>query len=622
MPKFSSYSRPLRGLCAAVLFSGAAIVANAQTPLQGRIVLRPISEDDIANYKLPAATERSGGLTTVGLGQPAYLEAQVPIAVAASDITGVNWTLTAKPNASNAVIADSPLPATMPTSEPADQLAYRVADRKLLRPDATGWYTITATITTKSGGTATALVNITGANYVGIGTCKQCHSGGPANTAWSMADSWSQTAHASMMKNGINGVLSNHYSGSCIQCHTVGYDTAPTAVNGGFDDVAAKLGWTFPTTLAPSNWDAVPAALQNLANIQCENCHGAGSEHASNGGNPLLISKSFGSGDCGQCHGEAPNHVKTAEWNNSLHAVTTTDPSGPGRDGCVGCHTGGGFIQRMQGQTITNTDYIPINCQACHDPHGRTTPATNAHLIRSETPVTLADGTVVDDAGEGSLCMNCHQARQNAMKYVPTTAGSSHYGAHHGPQTDMLEGTNAYTYGVDIPSSAHAEVVTDTCVHCHMQATTSKDPTFLHAGGHTFRMSYTDATGKEYDMVGACQGCHGKSLTTFNFPLLDYDGDGKIEGVQTEVQHLMDQLSTLLPPAGKPKTSLNIDSTWTQPQLAAAYNWQFVHDDGSLGVHNMAYTVGLLQTTIEQLSGGTAHFAERPQGQPRRPKNR
>jgi hypothetical protein len=103
-------------------------------------------------------------------------------------------------------------------------------------------------------------------------------------------------------------------------------------------------------------------------------------------------------------------------------------------------------------------------------------------------------------------------------------------------------------------------------------------------------------------MVGACQTCHGPDLNTFDFKLLDYDGDGVIDGCQTEVQHLLDKLALMLPPVGQPKTSLTIDSTWTQPQLEAAYNYLFVSKDGSHGVHNMAYTVGLLKASIDDLS--------------------
>ena len=75
----------------------------------------------------------------------------------------------------------------------------------------------------------------------------------------------------------------------------------------------AQLGWTPPTTIVPANWTNMPAALQNVANIQCENCHGPGSEHASSGGTPWEISVPLTSGACSQCHDEPSHHVKTAD---------------------------------------------------------------------------------------------------------------------------------------------------------------------------------------------------------------------------------------------------------------------------------------------------------------------
>ena len=197
--------------------------------------------------------------------------------------------------------------------------------------------------------------------------------------------------------------------------------------------------------------------------------------------------------------------------------------------------------------------------------------------------------------------MQCHQARQNAATYVPTTAGSSHYGPHEGPQADMLMGTNGYTYGQQIPSSAHQYVVTNTCIDCHMQTVASTDPAFLNAGDHTFSTTYAPAGKPAEDLVAACQTCHGHGHPAFNFPLFDYNGDGKIDGVQTEVQELLDQLSTMLPPNNSAKTSLSIDSTWTKPQLEAAYNWLFVTNDGSRGIHNTAYAVGLIKASIANL---------------------
>ncbi len=579
-----------------VMAAGAVGTAQAQTSLQAKLTVRPLTQGDVAAYKLPAGTQLSGGLYTVGVGQPLYLETQVNIAVPVADLTGVTWALVYKPSESKAALQDSPLGPNVPLYEPSDRVVAQLAGRKLLVPDVTGAYVVAATITTASNGTANVAQTFIAATYMGIETCTICHGGLlPQN----QVATWSQTGHAQMFKQGLDGVAGDHYGSGCVSCHTVGYDKK--AVNGGFDDVAASLAWTFPTAVKPGTWDALPHELKNLGNIQCENCHGPGSVHVS-GSFDIGLSVSMGSGVCGQCHDAPTHHIKTAEWNNSVHAVATQHASGPGNAGCVGCHTGAGFIGRMKGAKTLDTTYAAVNCQSCHESHGDTAPAANAHLVRTMNAVTLADGTKVTDAGAGLLCMNCHQSRRNAAKYAATEPGSARFGPHHGPQGDMLEGVNGFTYGQTIASSKHASVE-DTCVTCHMQTVAETDAAFTHAGGHTFKPSWAgDSSHPVQDLVGACQKCHGQGMTAFNTPLMDYDGDGTIQGVQTEVQNLLDKLSSMLPPAGQPKSSLTIDSTWTRAQLEAAYNWQFVSDDGSRGIHNTAYAVGLLKASIADLS--------------------
>lgn len=575
-----------------------AVTAVGQTPLTGQLNARPMTNDDIAAYKLPSTTQRAGGLTTVGLGEPVYLDALVNINVPSANISNITWAITAKPASSAALLADSPLDAAVPAYEPSDQLVYQVAGRKMFKPDVAGPYTITATILSTKGETLVETINITGATFVGINTCSKCHSGGfaPAKVA-----PWSKTGHASIFQKGLDGIASDHYNQACLGCHTVGYDTDPGSLaSGGFYSIAAALKWTFPATLQAGNYNALPAELKNLGNIQCENCHGPGSQHATTA-NKALISVSQQSGACGQCHGAAKNHIKTGEWLNSRHAVVTRDPSGAGREVCVGCHTGTGFQDRLKNVATPNTAYSPINCQTCHDPHGETSPATNTHLVRTLDAVTLADGTKVTSGGSGKLCMNCHQSRQNANVYAATTPGSTYFGPHHGPQADMLAGVNGFTYGLDIPSSAHGDVVADSCVTCHMQTVASTNPALGTVGGHTFKIQTMTSTGDKLQMVAACQTCHGPDVSTFDFRLFDYNNDGVVEGVQTEVQRLLDQLALMLPPVGVAKTSLTIDSTWTQPQLEAAYNYLYVSNDGSKGVHNTAYAVGLLKASIARV---------------------
>jgi hypothetical protein len=191
------------------------------------------------------------------------------------------------------------------------------------------------------------------------------------------------------------------------------------------------------------------------------------------------------------------------------------------------------------------------------------------------------------------------------------------FGTHDSPQADMLEGVNAVTYGQVIPSSAHANVVSNTCVGCHMQPVASTDPAFLKAGGHTFKMSYdvvSNGVTNTVDKVNVCIQCHGQ-ITSFDLAKADYNGDGIVQGVQTEVQLLLNRLSTLLPPSGyqanannymadgKVKTSISTYTNMPARFLNGAYNWTFVSTDGSLGIHNRAFTVGLLKASIADLTG-------------------
>ena len=607
----------------------AAMTAGAAAlPLGGKLVLRPLTPGDITIYKLPSTTETSPGLTTVGIGAPVYLEAEINLAIPPTNIVSVTWVLTNRPAYSAAFLTNNPLGANIPVYGPGNRSLYQVAGRALLRPDLVGQYTVVATIVTSGSGSTNVSKTITAGTYMGVNTCALCHSGGVA--AEDKYTPWHNTGHARIFSQGINGELGT-YRSSCIACHTAGYNANTNAivnpVNGGFDDVAKQLGWTFPTVLAPTNWaymQAVYPSLANLANIQCENCHGPGSQHAYSLGNTNLISRTLASGDCNQCHDAPTHHIKGAEWANSRHAVATRTPSGPTRYNCVRCHTAGGFLGFLEhaGSTntyATNTVYEAITCTACHDPHDASTP----HQLRAASVYTLPDGTAVTNAGLGALCMECHHSRNgeatnNIRNYqlgLPTWAGGSSFGVHDSTAGDMIEGVNAITYGKVIPSGSHSAVISNVCVGCHMQPVAATDPGFTKVGGHTFSMSYsvvTNGVTTEIDKVDICVGCHG-SIKDFNLVRKDYNGDGVIEGIQSEVQKLADKLTTLLPNStyradgnyvadGLVK-SPSVKTNWQTRFLNGAYNWQFVTRDGSMGIHNAPFAVGLLKTSIADLTG-------------------
>jgi hypothetical protein len=124
-----------------------------------------------------------------------------------------------------------------------------------------------------------------------------------------MVKPWSTTLHSQIFTAGINGG-SGTTGASCLACHTVGYDTNNTANDGGFAYLMQQLKWTFPTTLQPGNWNQVPTALQNVANIQCENCHGPGSQHTASGGDTSSISIPQNTGQCNQCHDDPTHHFR------------------------------------------------------------------------------------------------------------------------------------------------------------------------------------------------------------------------------------------------------------------------------------------------------------------------
>jgi hypothetical protein len=154
-----------------------------------------------------------------------------------------------------------------------------------------------------------------------------------------------------------------------------------------------------------------------------------------------------------------------------------------------------------------------------------------------------------------------------------------------------------------------------------MQTADYGDPAYLQAGGHTFGMTYNVVTTNGLtlvtnltDKVNVCVQCHGK-ISSFDMVRSDYNNDGVIEGVQTEVQKLLDKLSTLLPNStyqansnnyvadGLVKTSVSFKTNWPAKFLKGGYNWQFVANDGSKGVHNAPFAVGLLRASIGDLTG-------------------
>ena len=181
-----------------------------------------------------------------------------------------------------------------------------------------------------------------------------------------------ETAHASLFTSVINGTAIAGYteSASCAPCHRLAYDANNSVNDGGFSALMTQLNWNFPTTGQAGNWAACPPPCRTWPTSSARTA----TDPAASTPTTVATRLPFR-------YPPTPGPAASATMNRATtsrapHGPTPCTPS-PRRDPvgnatCVGCHTGTGFTTRMSGGTITDTTYHPIDCAACHEPHGFT----------------------------------------------------------------------------------------------------------------------------------------------------------------------------------------------------------------------------------------------------------
>ncbi|MHB1161265.1 MAG: multiheme c-type cytochrome [Chloroflexota bacterium] len=608
----------LAGLSALALAITAGTLMAAETQPQQQQAAKPVAKIKIvpvaANPDDPnvvVATLADGktkvqmgatGLPNVSIGAPVTLQG------AATDpkvsVTKYAWTLT-KPSESKAALSTS--------NEPLVKFT----------PDVSGMYKVDLVLTNEAGASPMASVQIRAGEFIGTGAgnCFQCH---PKTT-----HEWSKTGHAKIFKEEINGgadPANSHYAERCVRCHTTGYN--PGVDNGGFADIQSEVGWTFPALQAiqtgKGQWEAVPEALTNMANIQCEDCHGPAKDHVLKG---AKMAASLDEGVCNVCHNGGGHHVKGAMFENAKHGETDsqawTYPTGPSRQACVRCHSGAGyisFINNPKEPASWDNSAQTATCAVCHEPHSD---ANKFQLRITGVPVEAVG--ITKDFGLSATCVECHNARTKAED---AQKGSfPHYSA----AGEMLSGVGGVTYGQNVPNSFHNMVVGNApvknaegadlfggatpgaCVACHMWPTPedAKDPNRFKVGDHSFNMVSPDG---KFEYTEACQSCH-KGMEDFNLTAkADYDGNGQAQGVQEEVKGLLTTLqkaigdSGVKPVEGHPYFDRADVAKANEKQKNAIYNYLFVRGlEGSDGkanaVHNFKRSVALLQLSYKDLTG-------------------
>ncbi len=502
-------------------------VALFQRTTQGRLQLTVTVTDSLGATDTDTVNLSAGPFAdsvaneNVALGEPVFLNGGATTTSGA--ITNWSWTGT-KPDGS-----------AISFLKPNKTALAAATDQRFVYfvPTVVGPYEI---ILVQNPGAVVKVVTITCGKYLGIGNllgktpdpfigeCAACHAGQLGFLA-DFANPWLQTGHATMYSRILDST--NPYYGAVqakvqwkdafnfgsnygIDSRTVGWSLM-TAVsdNGGWAQKAVAEGYCLKGT----TWDEMKRKHPQTAgrsNVQCESCHGPGSEHA---GDTTGIRKSYDSTLCGRCHSR-----KQDLWEASSHGL----PVITGSASCNGCHTAQGFIVEMRAQETSdphpvlyaysnlNRPVIPAedrrgtSCQACHDPHkktvGRPAGATEPQL-RAYGNVTFRNGAT-SFAGDAAVCYMCHQSRTD------TTMGSGDMNVRRPPHdstaAEMLAGANAHQFtGWSYNASPHGipskflkggQTEVRQCLSCHADVSPGSGALGYNAlGGHSFNM--TQGTG-------------------------------------------------------------------------------------------------------------------------------
>jgi len=350
--------------------------------------------------------------------------------------------------------------------------------------------------------------------------------------------------------------------GRCTTCHMP--RTGPGAAGG---DHACLVLW--PTV----------TEKHGMPN-SCSGCHPSGG--ADPVGRILDQWRRDGADGDGLFHGNAPLPI---------HLGVLNAASGQGTR-CVACHTTTGFREiRVGGDATGLSQDGPrlnalvqrgvrleegITCAACHGRDASNQFAPGANPLR--VPALR-------------LCGSCHFSAGITFLHFTTLGTEPHY-----PQQEMLDGTageeppgsGSYT------NSSHTPLP-EGCLQCHYP---SGDPA---AKTHSFEPA-----------LSTCAVCH-PGITTFDrVSYGDWDGDGTLEGLQSETDGLLAVLKTAILTgdaavtfAGKSffRNGLPGLPGASAARQRAAWNWEVVFRDGSRGIHNGARAVKLLQQSYRELTG-------------------
>ncbi len=353
--------------------------------------------------------------------------------------------------------------------------------------------------------------------YVGATSCTYCHE--------SRHTEWAQTIHASAFDTLIAGGEGDNYL--CFPCHSVGYGQAS-----GFVDL-----------------ETTP----HLADVQCENCHGPGSNHVADPFN-VRLAVNLDSQMCGACHqschglcGE-DHHPQFEQWSTSKHATAMWDIiwDPDFEDACLQCHSADYRLAPEDDKPTGSEVEFNLECVVCHTPHN------NINVGQLRMPPY-------------QLCADCHTMGDVVPDDVPQR-----------PQAEVLHGFGGYELDgtpMDGPHTAHWWGIPNECAACHVHAEPYGGPEQPVSSGHTFEAN-----------MRACEPCHSEETATLLVAML-----------REEIEVRLATIARYFDP-GDP---LYVDPETLSPEERARYdiakfNYELVQADKSFGSHNPDYARALL----------------------------
>lgn len=235
------------------------------------------------------------------------------------------------------------------------------------------------------------------ASYLGAANCVGCHQ----SYDWSAGDVSGFLAG----KHVIHSTDVNADSGECLNCHD------PLGDGPNLEQYI----------------DSSDIPLEGLAAVGCENCHGAGGDHAGGTLSVQYVSPDYTR--CGLCHNanaDADHHEYHPEADSILEKVTASKHfTGMQRTEviCSKCHSdeGGreygsvtGNPAELEAAIPESTEPLaeasPIQCRTCHNAHGLS--------------LRLSADQNVTGSAEFNTCTTCHQTSE-AYHGETSTAGLS-----------------------------------------------------------------------------------------------------------------------------------------------------------------------------------------------------